>query len=105
MAPARGRRATCRRSYAPTRRFPARSARLRARLGRPMRRARSGVAHTHRRDTAMETLLTRRECGRCLAGALALLGGGCATMSPSEERRLGSAEAEEVERTMGFVRD
>jgi predicted Zn-dependent protease len=53
----------------------------------------------------METLLTRRECGRCLVGALALLGSGCATMSPSEERRLGKEEADEVERTMGFVRD
>ena len=53
----------------------------------------------------MATLLTRRECGRCLMGALALLGGGCATMSPSEEQKLGTAAAEEVERTMGFVRE
>src|SRR5689334_7944562 len=53
----------------------------------------------------MATLLTRRECGRCLMGALALLGGGCATMSASEEQKLGTAAAEEVERTMGFVRE
>jgi predicted Zn-dependent protease len=50
--------------------------------------------------------LTRRQC---CAGLLTLLGGlavgGCATVSPQEERRLGSKEAEEVERTVGLVRE
>jgi predicted Zn-dependent protease len=50
--------------------------------------------------------LTRRQC---CAGLLTLLGGlvagGCATVSPQEERELGRKEAEEVERTVGLVRD
>ena len=50
--------------------------------------------------------LTRRQCcGRLmtLVGALAV--GGCATISPQEEQKLGRQEAEEVERTVGLVRD
>jgi predicted Zn-dependent protease len=50
--------------------------------------------------------LTRRQC---CAGLVALLGGlatgGCATISPEEERQIGRKEAEEVERTMGLVRE
>jgi predicted Zn-dependent protease len=50
--------------------------------------------------------LTRRQC---CAGLIALVGGlataGCATVSPREEQRLGREEAEEVERTVGLVRD
>ncbi|HKZ08046.1 MAG TPA: M48 family metalloprotease [Methylomirabilota bacterium] len=50
--------------------------------------------------------LTRRQC---CAGLIALLGGlatgGCATVSPREEQRIGREEAEEVERTVGLVRD
>ena len=50
--------------------------------------------------------VTRREC---CAGLLTLLGGlaagGCLTVSPQEERKLGSKEAEEVEKTVGLVRE
>ena len=50
--------------------------------------------------------LTRRQC---CAGLLALFGGfaagGCATVSPQDERRIGREEAEDVERTVGLVRD
>ena len=50
--------------------------------------------------------LSRRQC---CAGLAAVLGGlavgGCATVSPQEEQRLGRKEAEEVERTVGLVRD
>ena len=50
--------------------------------------------------------LTRRQC---CAGLIAVLGGlatsGCAAVSPREEQRIGRAEAEEVERTVGLVRD
>src|SRR5262245_52325529 len=49
--------------------------------------------------------MTRRELNRGLAASLALLAGGCATMSPSEERRLGDEAAQEVEQTVGLVRD
>ena len=37
--------------------------------------------------------------------AMAMLAGGCATMSPSDERRLGQMAAQEVEQTVGLVRD
>lgn len=50
--------------------------------------------------------LTRRQC---FAGLIAVLGGlatsGCAAVSPREEQRIGRAEAEEVEQTVGLVRD
>lgn len=56
--------------------------------------------------TAVIEHLTRR---RCCAGLIALLGaaaaGGCASISPQEEREIGRKEAEEVERTMGLVRE
>jgi predicted Zn-dependent protease len=51
------------------------------------------------------TELTRREFGGGLAAALALAAGGCATISPSEEKKLGAEAAEEVERTVGLVND
>jgi predicted Zn-dependent protease len=53
----------------------------------------------------MTTLMTRREWSGGFAATLALLAGGCATMSPSEERRLGDEAAQEVEQTVGLVRD
>jgi predicted Zn-dependent protease len=45
--------------------------------------------------------------GGGLAASLAMLSGACAslTMSPDEERKLGREEADEVERTVGLVRD
>jgi predicted Zn-dependent protease len=50
--------------------------------------------------------LTRREC---CAGLVTLLGGlaagGCATVSPQEEQKIGRKEAEEVEKTIGLVRE
>jgi predicted Zn-dependent protease len=50
--------------------------------------------------------LSRRQCCTRLA---ALLGGlaasACATLSPREERRIGAEEAQEVERTVGLVRE
>src|SRR5262249_16230830 len=49
--------------------------------------------------------MTRREWSRGLAASLALLAGGCATMSPSEERRLGDEAAQGVEEPVGLVRD
>ncbi|MGH7343664.1 MAG: M48 family metalloprotease [Candidatus Rokuibacteriota bacterium] len=49
--------------------------------------------------------LSRRRFGGGLAATLAVLSGGCATISPSEERRLGQEGAEEVERTVGLVDD
>jgi predicted Zn-dependent protease len=49
--------------------------------------------------------LTRREFGGGLVATLAVLGGGCAIISPSEERKLGGEAAEEVERTVGLVDD
>jgi predicted Zn-dependent protease len=50
--------------------------------------------------------LTRREC--CiglLSGLGGLAAGGCATMSPQEEREVSAKEAREVERSMGLVRE
>ena len=51
-------------------------------------------------------MLSRRQC---CAGFVALLGGvaaeGCLTVSPQEERKLGRDEAEDVEKTVGLVRD
>ena len=49
--------------------------------------------------------LTRREFGGGLVAAVAVLGTGCAAISPSEERKLGEEAAEEVERTVGLVSD
>src|SRR5215470_12893641 len=49
--------------------------------------------------------MTRREWTRGCAATVALFAGGCATMSPSEERRLGDEAAQEVEQTVGLVRD
>src|SRR2546429_5583427 len=50
--------------------------------------------------------LSRRQC--CV-GLAALLGGlaaqGCSTVSPQEERQIGGKEAQEVEKTVGLVRD
>src|SRR5438105_10259832 len=50
--------------------------------------------------------LSRRQC---CAGLVAMLGGiaapGCLTVSPQEERKLGRDEAQEVEKTVGLVRD
>ena len=48
--------------------------------------------------------LTRRQFGGGLAATLAVLGG-CATISPTEERKLGEEGAEEIERTVGLVDD
>src|SRR6266403_1479778 len=58
--------------------------------------------------TAIDTLpavLTRREFGGGLVATLAVLSSGCATISPSEERKLGAEAAEEVERTVGLLSD
>jgi predicted Zn-dependent protease len=49
--------------------------------------------------------LTRRQFGGGLVATLAVLAGGCATISPSEEKKLGAEAAEEVERTVGLVSD
>src|SRR5262245_42077298 len=49
--------------------------------------------------------LTRRESGGGLAATLAVLAGGCATISASEEKKLGAEAAEEVERTVGLISD
>lgn len=51
------------------------------------------------------TMLTRREWSGGLLATLAMLAGGCVTISPSEERRLGQEEAHEVEETVGLVQD
>jgi len=51
------------------------------------------------------TTLTRREFGGGLVATLAVLAGGCATISPSEEKKLGAEAAEEVERAVGLVND
>jgi predicted Zn-dependent protease len=57
-------------------------------------------------SAAETTHLSRRQC---CAGLVTLLGGlagsGCATVSPQQERQVGREEAEEVERTVGLVRD
>src|SRR5512134_4060477 len=46
---------------------------------------------------------------QCCAGLVTLLGGlaagGCITVSPQEERQIGRQEAQEVERTVGLVRE
>ena len=48
---------------------------------------------------------TRREwAGGCVA-TLAMLAGGCATITPSEERKLGGEQALEVEKSAGLVRE
>jgi predicted Zn-dependent protease len=48
---------------------------------------------------------TRREwTGGCVA-ALAMLAGGCATISPGEERKLGGEQADEIEKSVGLVRE
>jgi predicted Zn-dependent protease len=47
----------------------------------------------------------RQCCGRLLALLGGLVVGGCATVSPQQERRLGREEAQEVERTVGLVRE
>jgi predicted Zn-dependent protease len=56
-----------------------------------------------------ESRLTRRRwCGGLLATLGTLAGGGCATvsgLSPEREKQLGREEADEVERTMGLVKD
>jgi predicted Zn-dependent protease len=50
--------------------------------------------------------LSRRQCCARLVTLLAgLAAARCATVSPEEERQLGRKEAEEVERTVGLVRD
>lgn len=49
--------------------------------------------------------MTRREWGCGLLATLAMAAGGCATVSPSEERKLGREAADEVEETVGLVRD
>src|SRR5689334_5844504 len=51
------------------------------------------------------TMLTRREWSGGLLATIAMLAGGCVTISPSEERRLGQEEAHEVEETVGLVQD
>jgi predicted Zn-dependent protease len=53
------------------------------------------------------TRLTRRAWCGGLGATLATLAGGCVpfTVSPEEERKLGREEAQEVERTVGLVRD
>jgi predicted Zn-dependent protease len=54
----------------------------------------------------VESGLTRRQYCAGLASVLgALAVSGCATISPQEERELGGKEAENVERTVGLVRD
>jgi predicted Zn-dependent protease len=52
-----------------------------------------------------QAVLTRREWSCGMIAALAALGGGCATVSPGEEKKLGREAADEVEQTMGLVRD
>jgi predicted Zn-dependent protease len=49
--------------------------------------------------------LTRRQCCVGLVGLGALAAAGCASISPQEERELGRKEAEDVERTVGLVRE
>jgi predicted Zn-dependent protease len=48
---------------------------------------------------------TRREWAGGCAAALAMLAGGCATLTPSEERKLGGEQAEEIEKSVGLVRE
>jgi predicted Zn-dependent protease len=54
---------------------------------------------------AVTTMLTRRQWGGGFVATLAVLAGGCATISPGEERKLGQEGADEVEQTIGLVRD
>ena len=54
---------------------------------------------------AVTRLLTRRQWGGGFVATLAVLAGGCATISPGEERTLGQEGADEVEQTIGLVRD
>ncbi|PYN31562.1 MAG: hypothetical protein DME01_23950 [Candidatus Rokuibacteriota bacterium] len=61
-----------------------------------------------REDTAIDTApvgLTRRGFSGGLVATLAILSSGCATISPSEEGKLGAEAAEEVERTVGLLSD
>jgi predicted Zn-dependent protease len=63
---------------------------------------------SRKEDTLIGTAparLGRREFAGGLVAALAVFGSGCATISPSEERKLGEEAAEEVERTVGLVSD
>jgi predicted Zn-dependent protease len=53
----------------------------------------------------MSALTRRQSCGRLLTLVSGLAAARCATVSPQEERRLGQKEAEEVERTVGLVRE
>jgi len=50
-------------------------------------------------------MLTRRQWNGGLIATLAALAGGCLTISPSEEQRLGKESAQEVEDSIGLVRD
>ena len=52
-----------------------------------------------------QAVMTRREWSCGMIAALAMLGGGCATVSPSEEKKLGREAADEVEQTIGLVHD
>ena len=50
--------------------------------------------------------VSRRQCCARLVTLLGgLAAGGCATVSPQEERQIGREEAQEVERTVGLVRE
>ena len=64
-----------------------------------------GYAALPPQGEAGTTKLTRREWSRGLLATLAMLAGACVTLSPSEERRLGQDEAQEVEETVGLVQD
>jgi predicted Zn-dependent protease len=71
-------------------------------------RERAPERHRHREGAAIDLApveITRRRFGGGLVATLAVLSGGCATISPSEERKLGQEGAEEVERTVGLVGD
>lgn len=50
-------------------------------------------------------MLTRRQWNGGLIAALAALANGCLTISPSEEQRLGKESAQDVEESVGLVRD
>jgi len=52
-----------------------------------------------------QAVMTRREWSCGMLAALAALGSGCATVSPSEEKKLGREAADEVEQTIGLVHD
>jgi len=52
------------------------------------------------------TLLSRRQCCARLATLLCgFAAARCATVSPQAERQIGRKEAEELERTVGLVRE